>query len=75
MLDNEVYKRFKANLPAKNFKKLKENAKKIKVSFEVDNLAFVNEWLLQYGNKIKIISPDELISKRKSLLKDMLEKN
>jgi len=75
LLDNEVYKRFKANLPAKNFKKLRENAKKIKVSFEVDNLAFVNEWLLQYGNKIKIISPDELISKRKSLLKDMLEKN
>lgn len=75
LLDKEVYKRFKANLPAKNFKEEGVNSKKIKVAFEVDNLSFINEWLLQFGNAIKIVSPAELILKRKGLLKDMLENN
>lgn len=73
LVDSGVYKRFKANLPAKIFKESAEKAEKIKVVFEIDNLSFINEWLLQFGNDIKIISPPELISKRKELLKEMLD--
>lgn len=64
--------RLRGNLPAKIFKKEAVDSKKIKVEFEFDNLDFINEWLLQFGNKIKIEGPEELIEKRKSLLKEML---
>lgn len=72
VVDEGGYKRFKANLPAKIFKEMSVNSKKIKVGFEVDNLDFINEWLLQFGKTIKIVSPPELIAKRKKLLKEML---
>ncbi|MDR9416673.1 MAG: YafY family protein [Gracilimonas sp.] len=65
--------RLEGNLPAKIIKKESLNSKIIKVEFKFDNLGFINEWLLQFGNKIKIKSPLELISKRKSLLKEMLD--
>ena len=57
----------------KNFKVLEENSKKIKVGFEIENLEFVNEWLLQFGKQVTILSPEELVSKRKALLKEMLD--
>ncbi|MFY0683106.1 MAG: YafY family transcriptional regulator [Balneola sp.] len=72
LVDEGVYKRFKANLPAKVFKENVQKPKKIKVSFFGDNLDFINEWLLQFGKSIEIISPKELTEKRKVLLKEML---
>ena len=65
--------RLEANLPAKIFKKETLNSKIIKVWFGFDNLDYINEWLLQFGNKIKIESPEELIKKRRELLREMLE--
>ncbi len=72
LVDNGGYKRFRASLPTKNFKEKRLANKIIKVSFEIDNLEFINEWLLQFGDTIQILSPKELISKRKELLKKML---
>jgi len=72
LVDKEGYKRFKANLPAKKFKETNVNSEKIKVSFEVDNLNFINEWLLQFGKSVVIESPKELIGMRKELLRTML---
>lgn len=69
----EEMTRLEANLPAKIFKKTALNSKFIKVEFEFDNLAFINEWLLQFGKKIKIEEPRELIEKREGLLREMLE--
>ncbi|MBD3617168.1 MAG: YafY family transcriptional regulator [Gracilimonas sp.] len=68
----EEITRLEANLPAKIFKKTALNSKYFKVGFEFDNLDYINEWLLQFGNKIKIEEPRELIEKRKELLKKML---
>jgi predicted DNA-binding transcriptional regulator YafY len=65
--------RLEANLPAKIISKDVLNSKIIKVTFKFDNLVFINEWLLQFGNKVKVLSPDSLIDKRKSLLRDMLD--
>jgi len=65
--------RLEANLPAKIISKDVLNSKIIKVTFKFDNLEFINEWLLQFGNKVKVLSPDSLIDKRKSLLRDMLD--
>lgn len=72
LVDREGYKRFKGNLPTKIIKESDHNSKKIKVCFEIDNLEFLNEWLLQFGKSVEIISPQELIDKRKSLLQEML---
>ncbi len=73
LVEEGGYKRFKANLPTKKFKEGPVSDKKIKVSFEIDNLDFINQWLLQFGDSVKVQAPKELIEKRKSLLKKMLE--
>jgi predicted DNA-binding transcriptional regulator YafY len=70
-IEESAYRRFKANLPTKIFKEIKENSKIIKVSFYFDNLDFINEWLLQFGDKVKIDSPKVLIDKRNSILNKM----
>ncbi len=72
LVDKAGYERFKANLPTKIFKENNENSEKIKVSFVADNLDFINEWLLQFGKKIEVLSPRELIKKREALLEEML---
>jgi len=65
--------RLEANIPAKIFSKDVLNSKIIKMTFKFDNLEFINEWLLQFGKKVKVLSPDSLIDKRKGLLRDMLD--
>ncbi|WP_233505469.1 YafY family protein [Rhodohalobacter sp. SW132] len=64
---------FTANLPTKIIKKSAVKNKIIKVSFRFENLDYINEWLLQFGDKIKILSPKKLIDKRQDLLKKMLD--
>ncbi|HBX65638.1 MAG: transcriptional regulator [Balneola sp.] len=66
-------RRLEANLPAKIIKKKDGNSKIIKIEFEFDNLDYINEWLLQFGNKVKIEKPEALVEKRKALLEKMLE--
>lgn len=73
LVDKQAERPFMANLPTKIIKKEEENSKKIKVSFRFDNLEYLNDWLLQFGDKIKIISPDELIKNRQVLIQRMLD--
>lgn len=72
-IENSEIERFEANLPAKIIKKIKEKPKYFKVQFKFDNIEYINEWLLQFGNKVKILAPRELIKKRKILLEEMLD--
>jgi len=44
-----------------------------RLSFDFDNLTFLNEFLLQFGNKITILTPNQLSLMREVLLKDMME--
>ncbi len=64
---------FKANLPTKIFKENRLSDKIIKVAFKFENLDYINEWLLQFGDKVEIISPKKLKEKRKDLLKKMMD--
>lgn len=73
VLDDAAVNRFKANLPAKIFRETKKNSKKLKVEFFFDNLDFINQWLLQFGDELRVEAPQELVEKRKALLKKMLE--
>lgn len=72
-IEGDAFDRFKANLPANilNISEINPNIFRVELRFE--NLDFMNEWLLQFGKKVKIISPDELIEKRKLILYQMLD--
>jgi len=72
IIDESLFKRFEANLPTKIFKKSSENTKKIKVSFYFDNLDYINEWLLQFADKVDVTGPEELVRKREKILKRMI---
>jgi predicted DNA-binding transcriptional regulator YafY len=72
-VEKDEIDRLEANLPAKIIKKEQLNSKIIKVSFEFDNLDFINEWLLQFGKKIKVQAPQILVNQRRELLQDMLK--
>jgi len=74
LVDKSACRRFKANLPAKIFKEVGDKGKKIKFQFYFDNLDYINEWLLQFGFKLKVVSPDELLNKREVILKKMMYK-
>ena len=71
VVEKSILERLERNLPAKIFKRENQNSKKIKVSFFFDNLTFINEWLLQFADKVKIQSPEQLVSLRKDILKRM----
>lgn len=73
-VSTSVLKRFQANLPAKIIKKNKIKPNLFRIEFFFDNLDFINEWLLQFPQDVKIVSPDNLIEKRTNLLEEMIEK-
>lgn len=74
LVDKSADRSFRANLPTKIFRENVISDKKIKVSFKFNNLDYMNEWLLQFGNRVEIIAPKELIEKREKLLRSMLGK-
>lgn len=74
LVDNELDRVFRANLPTKIIKSNVVEYEKIKVTFKFENLDYINTWLLQFGDRVEILSPDTLISKRKEILKRMMEK-
>ena len=73
LVDKSADRAFKANLPTKIFKQNEENSEIIKVHFRFDNIDYLNEWLLQFGNKITVLSPPELKRKREKILGEMLD--
>lgn len=73
LIEKSFLARFRGNLPAKIFKLSDKKAKKIQVSFYFDNLDFLNEWLLQFGNAVEIEEPKSLKEKRRALLEKMLK--
>lgn len=72
-IDKSAVSRFEANLPAKIIKKTEADSKKIKVSFNFNNLSFINDWLLQFGNSVEVLKPEALKKQRKELLTRMLK--
>ncbi len=64
--------RFKANLPTKIIKLSQISLNLFRAEFYFDNLDYLNEWLLQFSDNVKIVKPKVLIDKRKSLLTSMI---
>ncbi len=74
IIEKTILSRFRGNLPAKIFKLKEKNPKKVQIEFWFDNLDYLNEWLLQFGNNLEIKGPAELLEKREKLLSEMLRK-
>lgn len=72
VVEKSILARLKRNLPAKIFKESPQKNELIKVAFKFDNLVYINEWLLQFADKIKIESPAELLKLRSELLNKMM---
>jgi len=45
---------------------------KTEITFEFDNIRWMNQWLLQFGTSVSILEPAEMIADRKALLQDLL---
>ena len=71
-VEKSEIERIRAILPAKIIKLEQKKIKKVRLSFEFDNMAFLNHWLLQFGTTVKIIKPEVLISLQKETLQAMI---
>ena len=71
-VEKSEIERIRAILPAKIIKLEKKKLKKFRLSFEFDNMPFLNHWLLQFGTTVKIIKPEVLISLQKETLQAMI---
>ena len=71
-VEKSEIERIRAILPAKIIKLEQKKIKKVRLSFEFDNMPFLNHWLLQFGTTVKIIKPEVLISLQKETLQAMI---
>ena len=62
---------FLTELPGKIINR-SERRKSVRISFSIDNLEYINEWLLRFGNHVEVIEPDSLKLIRKSYLENLL---
>lgn len=72
-ISNEHLFSFLTGLPGEIQKKSDGDHNRTIVTFTIDNLEYINEWLLRFGNHVRILSPDELKEMRTALLKLLLE--
>lgn len=71
--ENELT-RLKANLPTKFLKLEEKKPKLFRIEFSFDNLDYINQWLLQFADQVKIIKPKKLRDKRRDLLQRMIDR-
>lgn len=69
---NEKLFSFLTELPGKITKKVSKSDS-IEVSFSIDNLEYINEWLLRFGSHVKIKRPVALKKMHRSLLESLLD--
>lgn len=72
-VDAAIWNNFFRLLPVQ-IRSSEENKHKVYVQFMFDNIAWLSEWLLQFGTGISIISPEPLRESYRNRLKTMLEK-
>ncbi len=72
-ISNEQLFSFLTGLPGEIQNKSDGDDNSTIVTFTIDNLDYINEWLLRFGKHVRIISPDELKEMRTTLLKMLLD--
>lgn len=64
---------FMAGLPAQVSHQEEIGESQQRITFDFDNLDFLNRWLISFADKVKVEKPEELKDKRKYLLTHMLD--
>jgi predicted DNA-binding transcriptional regulator YafY len=72
LVNRETVPNFKAKLPALIIEEKEYDELQYRIRFRFDNLDFLNRWLLQFPDDVKIVGPKKLIKRRKTLLHRML---
>ncbi|MDG5766983.1 YafY family protein [Balneolales bacterium ANBcel1] len=65
---------FLTELPGKIIDK-QPDGDRIRISFSIDNLSYINEWLLKFGRHVQVVAPKALQTMRASLLEELLVSN
>jgi predicted DNA-binding transcriptional regulator YafY len=71
LVSKEVWTNFKRTLPAEIIS-YEEKIDEIYCKFDFDNISYINEWLLRFGESVKILQPNSLMDAKKALLVKML---
>ena len=71
-VDLQEERRFRANLPTKILKDKPISPNKIRFEFLFDNMPLISHWLLQFSDRVDVISPNVLVQDRIRLLDAML---
>ncbi len=74
-VSKSALRRFKSNLPTKIIRQKETKPNLFRLEFNFDNVSFMNRWLMQFVDDIKIIEPNILIEKRNKLLSSMINNN
>ena len=74
IVDRKIEDYLLKHLPAviDNYQHLSD--KQSKIQFYFDNVEFINNWLLQFADKVEVVEPDSLIELRKETLERMVKK-
>jgi predicted DNA-binding transcriptional regulator YafY len=65
-------RQFRANLPTKIIKQEELKPNLFRYDFEFDNLQFLNKWLLQFSDDVRVLKPKALKEERESVLRQLL---
>jgi predicted DNA-binding transcriptional regulator YafY len=72
LVNREMLNTFKAKLPAVITAETEAEENMVRLRFDFDNLDFINRWLLQYPDDVRILGPKKLIKRRKTMLHRLL---
>lgn len=71
-VDEAISSAFLRALPAR-VRSSQKTKTGFEIEFEFNNTRWMNQWLLQFGGAVKILSPDSVLEDRKKLLKSLLD--
>ncbi|MEX0780061.1 MAG: YafY family protein [Balneolales bacterium] len=72
-ISKNTLRKFIAALPAQIHHQVETENSRQRITFEFDNLEYLNEWLLSFADDIRVEKPEELKDMRKLLLDQMIQ--
>lgn len=70
LIENDIWAEFVRTFPSK-IDNYEQTSAGVKVQFKFDNLDFMNNWLLRFGDRVTLLSPEKLRKQRRAMAKKM----
>jgi len=71
LVDENISSSFLRTLPAK-IVSVQKTARGLEIEFLFNNTRWMNQWLLQFGESVSILGPDNVIEDKKALLESLI---